>query len=228
MSLVSTARTTRARAAFVTVAAAVALVASACTSAAPDNATTLTTSGTAASRASYADARVGQNRSQTVGTRERRVQGLSDNETAGVGVRALVDGAWGFAATSDLSPDAVTAAARQAVAQARANRRAQVRPVELAPVTPTPNGEWRSPIQVDPFTVPVADKVALLLSAVQWRDFFALGTVVAYFLYPVHAYLLLSYIVLSKLQPRCGPADAAVRFITTNYSVTTAEMHANA
>lgn len=56
-------------------------------------------------------------------------------------------------------------AARQAVAQARANRAAQVRPVTLAPVTPTPNGEWRSPIQVDPFTVPVADKVALLLAA---------------------------------------------------------------
>ena len=115
--------------------------------------------------ASYADARIGQNRSQAVATRERRVQALSDTETAGVGVRALVDGAWGFAATRDLSPDAVAAVARQAVAQARANRRAQVRPVELAPVTPTPNGEWRSPIEVDPFAVPVADKVALLLAA---------------------------------------------------------------
>jgi TldD protein len=82
-----------------------------------------------------------------------------------VGVRALVDGAWGFAATSDLTPDGVAGAARRAVAQARANRAAQVRPVQLAPVTPTPNGEWRSPIEVDPFAVPVADKVALLLAA---------------------------------------------------------------
>jgi TldD protein len=115
--------------------------------------------------ASYADVRVGQNRSQAVFTRERRVQGLADNETAGVGVRALVDGAWGFAATSDLTADGVATAARLAVTQARANRAAQVRPVELAPVTPTANGEWRSPITVDPFTVPVADKVALLLAA---------------------------------------------------------------
>ncbi len=115
--------------------------------------------------ASYADARVGRNRSQAVFTRERRVQALADSETQGIGVRALVDGAWGFAATRDLTPDGVAAAARLAVAQARANRAAQVRPVTLAPVTPTPAGEWRSPIQVDPFTVPVADKVALLLAA---------------------------------------------------------------
>ena len=118
-----------------------------------------------AAGAGYADVRIGQNRSQAVFTRERRVQGLADSETAGVGVRALVDGTWGFAATRDLTPDGVAGAARLAVAQARANRAAQLRPVQLAPVTPTPNGEWRSPIKVDPFAVPVADKVALLLAA---------------------------------------------------------------
>jgi TldD protein len=115
--------------------------------------------------AGYADVRIGQNRAQAVSTRERRVQGLADTETAGVGVRVLVDGTWGFAATRDLTPDGVVVAARQAVAQARANRAAQVRPVQLAPVTPTAYGEWKSPIEVDPFTVPVADKVALLLAA---------------------------------------------------------------
>ncbi|WP_284348954.1 TldD/PmbA family protein [Roseisolibacter agri] len=115
--------------------------------------------------AEYADVRIAQNRTQFVATRERRVQGLADGETFGAGVRALVGGAWGFAATSDLSPDGIAAAARQAVAQAKANRAAQVRPHQLAPVTPTPNGEWKSPIKVDPFEVPVADKVALLLAA---------------------------------------------------------------
>ena len=33
-------------------------------------------------------------------TRERKVTGVSDNESYGLGVRALVDGCWGFAATS--------------------------------------------------------------------------------------------------------------------------------
>ena len=115
--------------------------------------------------AAYADVRIGQNRAQFIATRERRVQGLGDTETAGVGVRVLVDGTWGFAATRDLTADGVVVAARQAVAQARASRGAQRRPVELAPVTPTPAGEWRSPIRTDPFDVPVADKVALLLAA---------------------------------------------------------------
>ncbi len=114
--------------------------------------------------ASYADVRIARYRSQSVSTRERRVQGLSDSETFGIGIRTLVNGAWGFAATRDLSTDSVANTARQAVAQAKANRAAQIRPITLAPVTPTANGEWKSPIKVDPFTIPVAEKVALLLA----------------------------------------------------------------
>jgi TldD protein len=115
--------------------------------------------------AEYADVRISQNRTQQIFTRERRVQGMADNETFGVGVRALVAGAWGFAATRELTRDGVAAVARQAVAQARANRSALVRPVTLAPVTPTPNGSWRSPARVDPFDVPIEEKAALLLAA---------------------------------------------------------------
>src|SRR5688572_4814644 len=115
--------------------------------------------------AQYADVRIARYRSQAVQTRERRVQGLSDNETAGIGVRTLVNGAWGFAATADLTPDAVVALARQAVAQARANRAALARPIALAPYGSPQTGTWRSPIKTDPFTIPIADKVALLLAA---------------------------------------------------------------
>ncbi|MEK7403249.1 MAG: TldD/PmbA family protein [Gemmatimonadota bacterium] len=115
--------------------------------------------------ASYADARIAKYRSQAVQTRERRVQGLSDNETAGIGVRALVNGAWGFAATAELTTDAVVAIARSAVDQAKANRAALARPITLAPYGASQIGTWRSPITVDPFQIPVADKVALLLAA---------------------------------------------------------------
>ncbi len=61
--------------------------------------------------AQYSDVRIAQYRSQSVQTRERRVQGLSDTETVGIGVRALVNGAWGFAATANLTTDAVAAIA---------------------------------------------------------------------------------------------------------------------
>jgi TldD protein len=115
--------------------------------------------------AQYADVRIQQTRTQSVATREQRVQGLSDNETFGFGIRTLVDGAWGFAASHDLTALEIERVARQAVAQARANRSALVRPVVLAPASATPNGTWRSPIDVDPFTIAIEDKVALLLAA---------------------------------------------------------------
>jgi TldD protein len=115
--------------------------------------------------ASYADARVSLSRTQNVFTRERRVQGLVDNETFGIGIRVLVNGAWGFAGTSDLRTDSVARTARQAVAQAKATASPTRRPVTLAPAPGNQKGSWRSAIQVDPFTVPVEDKVALLLAA---------------------------------------------------------------
>jgi TldD protein len=87
--------------------------------------------------ASYADARISRNNVRNVSTREQRVLGLViDNETFGIGVRVLVDGAWGFAATNELTRDDVIRVAQQAVAQARANRSALRRPVTLAPSRP--------------------------------------------------------------------------------------------
>ena len=55
------------------------------------------------SGASYSDARVGRYRRQFVAARERQVMGVSDSESFGIGVRALVNGAWGFAATRDVT-----------------------------------------------------------------------------------------------------------------------------
>ena len=115
--------------------------------------------------ATYADVRFAHNRTQLLFTREQRVQGLTDNETRGFGVRAIVNGAWGFAASRDISRDEVARVARQAAAQARANSGTLVRPVVLAPVTPTPDGTWRTPIEIDPFSIAIEDKVGLLLAA---------------------------------------------------------------
>ncbi len=115
--------------------------------------------------ASYADVRFSSNRTQRLFTREHRVAGLNDSETYGFGVRTLVDGAWGFAASRELTRDEVARVARQAVAQARANRVTLVRPVTLAPAPVVANGTWRSPIEIDPFDVAIEDKVALLLAA---------------------------------------------------------------
>jgi TldD protein len=113
--------------------------------------------------ASYADARVGRYRRQQVSTRDRSISGVSDSESYGVGVRTLVNGSWGFAATSELTRDGVVKAAREAARLSRAARSVQRRPVELAPVTAV-TGTWMTPIQRDPIDVPIEDKVALLLA----------------------------------------------------------------
>src|SRR5262245_15783928 len=61
-----------------------------------------------AAGASYADARISRILSESIGTREQQLTNVSKGESYGIGIRALVGGSWGFAATRDLSNDAVT------------------------------------------------------------------------------------------------------------------------
>jgi TldD protein len=118
-----------------------------------------------AAGASYADARVAFVRNESVSARERRVQSVSSAETYGMGVRVLVDGTWGFLASSVLTTDEASRVARAAVAQARANRVAQRARVELAPVGAYRDVTWSSPIEIDPWSVPIEQKVDVLIRA---------------------------------------------------------------
>ncbi|MBD0319392.1 MAG: TldD/PmbA family protein, partial [Gemmatimonadetes bacterium] len=117
--------------------------------------------------ASYADVRISRNRQQSVGTRERQITFINDSETSGFGVRVLANGSWGFAASRDVTAEEVERVARVAVAQAKASAAAVRRPVELAPGEKHTDVNWSSPVETDPFTIPVEDKVALLLAANQ-------------------------------------------------------------
>jgi TldD protein len=117
-----------------------------------------------AAGASYADVRLGRYRRQSINTRERNVTGVSDSESFGLGVRTLVGGSWGFAATSVLTKEGAQQAAREAARLSRAAKAVQKRPVELAPIAPA-KGTWATPVRRDPIEVPIEEKVALLLSA---------------------------------------------------------------
>ncbi|HEY2805835.1 MAG TPA: TldD/PmbA family protein [Gemmatimonadales bacterium] len=115
--------------------------------------------------ATFADARIARQRQNFVFTREQQIQNVVDTDSIGCGVRVLVDGTWGFAATRRMNREAVAAAAREAVGIARANRVARDRAVEWLPVESYPNATWRSPYRVDPWTVSVEDKAGLLLQS---------------------------------------------------------------
>jgi TldD protein len=115
--------------------------------------------------ASFADARIARQRQNFVFTREHQIQNAVDTDSIGCGVRVLVDGTWGFAATRRMTRDAIALAARQAVAIARANRVARDRAVEWLPSPSFPDASWRSPCQIDPWTISIEDKANLLLQA---------------------------------------------------------------
>jgi len=116
-----------------------------------------------ASGASYCDVRIGRYLRQFVITREDKVQNVVNTESSGVGIRVIANGTWGFAATSDLSPDAVAKAAKQAIAIAKANSRLQSEPVQLAPTKGVGEVSWATPIKKNSMEVPIKDKVDLLL-----------------------------------------------------------------
>ena len=114
--------------------------------------------------ASHCDVRIGRYLRQSLLTREAMVLNVANEESVGVGVRVIAGDAWGFAATSRLDPDAVAAAARQAVAIAKANARIQSEPVRLAPAPGVGEVSWRTPIARNGMEVPIRDKLDLLLS----------------------------------------------------------------
>ncbi|MDI1253216.1 TldD/PmbA family protein [Thermomonas sp.] len=114
--------------------------------------------------ATYCDVRIGRYLRQFVSTREDKVNGVVNTESTGVGIRVIAGGAWGFAATSDMTPDAVAAAARQATALAKANSGARIAPVELAPTPGLGEVSWKAPIRKNSMLVPIKEKVELLLA----------------------------------------------------------------
>jgi TldD protein len=74
---------------------------------------------TKAAGASWSDARIGRYRQNFVGTREKQIVQVGDTDSIGIGIRALVNGAWGFAASQTLTKEGVAAAARESAAHSK-------------------------------------------------------------------------------------------------------------
>jgi TldD protein len=112
--------------------------------------------------ASYVDARVVDDRSRSLATKNGKVGHASDAESLGIGIRVIADGAWGFAAADDLSRPAVEAAAARAFAIAKASAEVKKENVRLAPEKAV-TAEWATPFQIDPFTISMEQNLDLLL-----------------------------------------------------------------
>ena len=111
----------------------------------------------------YADVRVIESRDRDLSTKNGKPGQVSSAESAGLGIRVLADGCWGFAATDDLGKAGVEATARLAVDIARSSALAKKRDVVLAPENKY-EATWTSPCRIDPFSVSVEEQLSLLLS----------------------------------------------------------------
>ncbi|MGH9488086.1 MAG: TldD/PmbA family protein [Terriglobales bacterium] len=116
--------------------------------------------------ASYADIRVAEQRHRSLVTKNGKLGHAADSESQGIGIRVLLNGAWGFAACDDCRREAVLATAQRALAIARASARVKQQDVRLAP-EPSHQAVWVSPCAKDPFAVSVDTSLALLLAVDQ-------------------------------------------------------------
>jgi TldD protein len=114
--------------------------------------------------AGYADARLVSEELESITVRNQEMEGIDRSFSQGVGIRVLVDGYWGFAATSRTEDAEIERIAALAVAIARAASRLPMEPVRLAEVEPA-TATWSTPLQEDPFAVDLDEKVALLMEA---------------------------------------------------------------
>ena len=73
--------------------------------------------------ATYADARIVDSRNRALATKNGKIGSASDSESQGIGIRVIADGAWGFAASDDLTRPAVEATAERAFLIAKASAR---------------------------------------------------------------------------------------------------------
>lgn len=95
-----------------------------------------------------------------------RPSAFPDTEHFTIGVRALVDGYWGFAASPYWEVDEAVQLAKDAVAQARYNAKGGGRHVDLGKVVPV-TGSWVMPVEIDPFTIPLEEKIEWLTARVE-------------------------------------------------------------
>ncbi len=112
--------------------------------------------------ASFADFHIMQTDSESLFVREEMVQGVSAGSSLGCSVRVLVKGAWGFAASKEISETRLIQLVESAVAMAKGQADWRGRQVEIETL-PAFTGTWEAAIDTDPFAVPLEEKVERLL-----------------------------------------------------------------
>ena len=118
-------------------------------------------SGALALGAEHADVRIIRTRTAVLSTRDAKKESSTDDASLSMGLRVLVDGCWGFAATAAVTQQSAASLSAQAVGLAKVSKPLATRPVVLAD-EPTYEGMWFSAYEIDPFDVPESERLAVL------------------------------------------------------------------
>ncbi|MHC4839415.1 MAG: TldD/PmbA family protein [Planctomycetota bacterium] len=111
--------------------------------------------------ASYADVRIIRYTKEGMFLRNGTPGNMIASDTLGAGIRVMVNGAWGFAATNQVDNESLKAAAKRAVEIATASATVKKDGVKLAPKEAVED-IWCTPFAIDPFSVSLEDKLSLL------------------------------------------------------------------
>lgn len=114
--------------------------------------------------AQYADIRVVDNRTESIEVKNGVVESLDYSESMGFGVRVLVDGAWGFASSREMTTGEMDRVSMHALEIARASRMVRGDKVDLGPRVAS-RGTYKTPVKIDPFTISLEDKLDVLMAA---------------------------------------------------------------
>ncbi|MCX5800561.1 MAG: TldD/PmbA family protein [Candidatus Eisenbacteria bacterium] len=111
--------------------------------------------------ASYGDIRMIETKVENVSTKNGKVGSYEAIEDIGFGVRVIASGSWGFASSDDLSRESVQATARRAIETALASSKLKEQETVLIPEG-AHVGRWSTPCKIDPFNVPLDQKLSFL------------------------------------------------------------------
>ncbi|QOR34069.1 TldD/PmbA family protein [Clostridium sp. 'deep sea'] len=112
--------------------------------------------------ASYADVRLVDRHKQPIIIRNGHIQDISSTESKGVGVRVMVNGAWGFSACAVINKNNLFATVKEAISIAKASAMVQAEPIELTPLQGVKD-KYATPYQKDPFNMDLEEQVEFLM-----------------------------------------------------------------
>ncbi len=118
---------------------------------------------------SYADVKFLERKSVSASVKNAIVEGTNKSLSAGIGIKVLYQGGYGFASTNILDRENIEKTVARAIRVAKATSRSMKHPIQLAE-EPTHVDTVITPMKTDPAGIPLEETIALLIDATKAAD----------------------------------------------------------